>query len=958
MRRFQSGMSSARLAALASTTLVAAHAPHANAQTTWTGGAGDGNWYTAANWNTGVVPTPADAVVIPAGFPTVSASGAFASQLAALSPLSVGTGGTGVAGTASLKDFSTTGGFLSGGSASFAGTVSVNTSFPWQAANGFSSTGLFNVTNMPLSLSTFSNDGTLTVQDGTLTLGGSGVNLFNHGTLELRSNGNLFSNGALFNDGTFRKVGAFPSLVQCRIVNTSATPITVNDGLLRLTGGGGYGEATFDVDLGATLRVEGPFVAPLHYFSDRAEFKGDGELEIQGASNESIEFADFAIMNMKGPDGLHMQSGGVKLVLTLFNDGIIRWDGGTFNGPGNIQNEGTAGTLGTITIPAGKSVALKSDCDLKNYGTLAIAGILTIDPDVEVVNSGKLTLSGEIRAPIPGQGLVTNEFATALEVDAGGGVAKIQARFVNAAADTVVKSGTLSLLGGGELFSASLVTQQPATLLAFDAGTFDVTGNSAFIQTNGETRIRGAGTKIKSNANGQLTFTGSGIAYLQLGAQLGGPGLAVNNGTFVWNSQVGIDGQANFRNESPGVVLLQGGSLRGSFTNDLGALVTQIGGLDMANSTASNDADWFIEPPTASTIGVTGVNGLLVNGPFALLQAKAPLLAGRSVNITITLDNQGTVRATGGIVLTIGGQIVQLQNGVLEGGTWEAVNSGKLVLPGVPAITKIKNATVRGSKAGMPWLAGVKTIENANVTIDDDTAFTGPLQVGGNGQPGSTLTIEPGVDVTVPGGTTVGEPAPSTNSFLDPEGTFSFAGPSGLTTPVLVMHGTTRPGGPSSAGLFNLVGDLSMQSSGVMEFELGGLLPLTEHDQTSIVGGASLTGTLAVKLLSGFVPELGQNFEILTATGAITGTFANLTSPPGLPANLKLEPVYTPGKVTLSVVATCYPDCDASGDLNIDDFICFQTLYALGDPKADCDLSGGLDIDDFICFQTFFAIGC
>ncbi len=54
----------------------------------------------------------------------------------------------------------------------------------------------------------------------------------------------------------------------------------------------------------------------------------------------------------------------------------------------------------------------------------------------------------------------------------------------------------------------------------------------------------------------------------------------------------------------------------------------------------------------------------------------------------------------------------------------------------------------------------------------------------------------------------------------------------------------------------------------------------------------------------------------------------------------------------------CYADSDASGDLGIDDFITFQTLFALGDPTADCDVSGNLGIDDFICFQTAFAIGC
>ncbi len=55
---------------------------------------------------------------------------------------------------------------------------------------------------------------------------------------------------------------------------------------------------------------------------------------------------------------------------------------------------------------------------------------------------------------------------------------------------------------------------------------------------------------------------------------------------------------------------------------------------------------------------------------------------------------------------------------------------------------------------------------------------------------------------------------------------------------------------------------------------------------------------------------------------------------------------------------SCYADCDESGTLNIDDFICFQTNFVLGDPSADCDASGSLNIDDFICFQTLFVLGC
>ncbi|MFG0284939.1 MAG: choice-of-anchor tandem repeat NxxGxxAF-containing protein [Phycisphaerales bacterium JB039] len=57
-------------------------------------------------------------------------------------------------------------------------------------------------------------------------------------------------------------------------------------------------------------------------------------------------------------------------------------------------------------------------------------------------------------------------------------------------------------------------------------------------------------------------------------------------------------------------------------------------------------------------------------------------------------------------------------------------------------------------------------------------------------------------------------------------------------------------------------------------------------------------------------------------------------------------------------IDTCAADCDGSGTLDIFDFLCFQNLFALGDPAADCDGSGVLDIFDFLCFQNAFGAGC
>jgi probable HAF family extracellular repeat protein len=54
----------------------------------------------------------------------------------------------------------------------------------------------------------------------------------------------------------------------------------------------------------------------------------------------------------------------------------------------------------------------------------------------------------------------------------------------------------------------------------------------------------------------------------------------------------------------------------------------------------------------------------------------------------------------------------------------------------------------------------------------------------------------------------------------------------------------------------------------------------------------------------------------------------------------------------------CSADCDGSGALDFFDFLCFQNLFAAGDPEADCDGSGDLNFFDFLCFQNEFAAGC
>lgn len=55
---------------------------------------------------------------------------------------------------------------------------------------------------------------------------------------------------------------------------------------------------------------------------------------------------------------------------------------------------------------------------------------------------------------------------------------------------------------------------------------------------------------------------------------------------------------------------------------------------------------------------------------------------------------------------------------------------------------------------------------------------------------------------------------------------------------------------------------------------------------------------------------------------------------------------------------SCVADCDGSGDLSIFDFLCYQNLFAAGDPAADLDGDGLLTIFDFLAFQNAFDLGC
>jgi hypothetical protein len=161
----------------------------------------------------------------------------------------------------------------------------------------------------------------------------------------------------------------------------------------------------------------------------------------------------------------------------------------------------------------------------------------------------------------------------------------------------------------------------------------------------------------------------------------------------------------------------------------------------------------------------------------------------------------------------------------------------------------------------------------------------------------------------------------------------------------LDIEGRVAPG--AAPGALIVSGDAAAAHSSVLAFDLAGVNPGVNHSQLVVTGALALDGgALEVNLRSGFAPATGSAFELITATGGIAGTFANLDFPSLAPGQF-WNVAYTPTSVWLAVVA---PDFTLDGAINGDDLAIWNGAFgtsALGDADGDTDTDG----NDFLAWQ-------
>src|SRR5690606_32248359 len=360
---------------------------------------------------------------------------------------------------------------------------------------------------------------------------------------------------------------------------------------------------------------------------------------------------------------------------------------------------------------------------------------------------------------------------------------------------------------------------------------------------------------------------------------LAGRTLQVSNGTHTYDAASSLGGAGTLRMTGgtahfDGAVALTGPTLVSGGTLRLGdaAATSNLAGVTLSGGTFGSG-------------GELNVNGLLtwtggtLGGPLSGPAGVVHLLGGASAEgdgvkrfALGTVNNAATFTWSGTGDLEIGGPTT-FDN--LEGATFDIRNDARWTRT---------NGTLQFVNRGLVVKSagtGTTTIQTPFDPFNNDGEVR--VEVG-------TLSVRisgSGSASTDTGAWHVAEGATlqfgSHQRTFTEEATLGGAGTVDFTDATIVNRGTVRPG--LSTGVLAVSGAYpAPQPEGVLEVELGGYAPGTEHDQLAVTGAVTLGGTLRVVLVDGFVPALGDRFLVVPAGGGVSGTFAALDLPDGVEA--------------------------------------------------------------------------
>jgi hypothetical protein len=127
--------------------------------------------------------------------------------------------------------------------------------------------------------------------------------------------------------------------------------------------------------------------------------------------------------------------------------------------------------------------------------------------------------------------------------------------------------------------------------------------------------------------------------------------------------------------------------------------------------------------------------------------------------------------------------------------------------------------------------------------------------------------------------------------FNNVNGSGSFTG-----TGTAVFLASLSPG--NSPASVSFAGNATLGGGTSLAMELGGTTPGAGYDQIHVAGQLAIGGALSVSGINGFVPKLGQSFDLLD-WGTLVGTFSSLSLPSPSLGQWDTSKLYTDGVISV-----------------------------------------------------------
>lgn len=662
--------------------------------------------------------------------------------------------------------------------------------------------------------------------------------------------------------------------------------LSVSNGTLRVSAGASRVDGTLTVAARRTLEVNGA----------GASFSANGPVQLDGATLLARGGATLSLPTLtRYADaplccGADFQASGAGSVLDLSNvtnivgNTVIGWtmvveaSGGGEVRLGSLKRvevalffnasgansvirvpvlDDFAGSGGRLTLQAISSGRIDSPAFVRADRTHLVrrsGGVLPIE-QITTVNLGSITADGAIILNLAG---LTNVHGAELFAQNG---AKISFPAVTTYADTAGCCGT------------EIIATGSGSLLNFPALT-NFTGNPVnawrtFVQAGSGGRIE-LTNLVRINASAlRLSATGS-------------------------NSVVNAPALVVFENDSTGELLLDAGG---------GGTVT---------CPALTDCDRVV-------ITVNAGGSIPLSQITTLARGGLSLLTGQSLTLSALTNVDGAALILkSNTVLTLPSVLSFEDINGCCGQLWQVTGAGSRLE--LPALTRLKGNPVNVWEHSLEALAGgrisapnVQRLMDGSVRLlADGTNSTVHLpQLTAFAFFDSNLEVRNGGQITCTAGTLVATNARimiQSGSTLLTGGLELYAGAklSGggiFNGPVINLAGEVLPG--ASPGRLTINGNYVQGSAGKLSVEVGGTTPGSGHDVLQVNGAVTLDGTLQTSLVNSFVPNITNQFTVLTAS-SVTGEFSAFS---GLDAGSSLEfvPQVNAADVTLSLTFSTGP---------------------------------------------------